>query len=233
MSLTFILVEPSHPGNIGAAARAMKVMGLTNLSLVNPNSFPSASATAMAAGADDVLASAKVFTSLDTAIQDMQLVLGTSARSRKNSLELLTPSLAAKKLAALTSKANCAVVFGRESSGLTNEELAKCNGQIVIPTASSFSSLNLAAAVQVISYEYFKEASLKSNLTKPSRLNQLKLASHQEIAHLVSQFSVRLIKRSNAADAARLNLKLTRILNKAQLESSEAALLEGVLKCRD
>ncbi|MDD9885410.1 MAG: TrmJ/YjtD family RNA methyltransferase, partial [Gammaproteobacteria bacterium] len=149
-----VLLEPTHPGNIGAAARAMANMGLRHLALVNPREFPSAQATARAAGADAILENAAVAAQLDHAIADCQLVVGASARLRSIEWPLLPPAAAMRKVAAAAaSGARAALLFGRESRGLTNRELDRCHYLVRIPANPDFSSLNLAAAVMVLCYE--------------------------------------------------------------------------------
>ena len=151
-----VLVDTSHAGNIGAAARAMKNMGLRRLYLVSPKMFPHADATARASGADDVLAQATVCAGLDEALTGCTLVVGASARLRNLSVPLLDPHQCAEQvLSEMTADANaeCALVFGREDSGLTNDELGRCHHLVHIPSNPEYSSLNLAAAVQVVSYE--------------------------------------------------------------------------------
>lgn len=148
-----VLVETSHSGNIGAVARAMKNMGLGNLWLVNPASFPDETSYARATGASDVLDRAQVVSSLDEAIADCVLVMGTSARGRKVPWPVVAPSDAAAKAAEHTRAGTVALVFGRENHGLSNEELQRCHYHIHIPSNPDYSSLNLAMAVQVICYE--------------------------------------------------------------------------------
>ena len=149
-----VLLEPTHPGNIGAAARAMANMGLRHLALVNPREFPSAQATARAAGADAILENAAVAAQLDHAIADCALVVGASARLRSIEWPLLPPAAAMRKVAAAAaSGAPAALLFGRESRGLTNRELDRCHYLVRIPANPDFSSLNLAAAVMVLCYE--------------------------------------------------------------------------------
>lgn len=151
--LRIVLVGTSHPGNIGAAARAMKTMGLHRLVLVAPQAFPHREASAMAAGADDVLEAAQVCADLDEALVDCRTVLGCTARKRGVALPEHHPREAAAQLLAATALGPVALLFGRERTGLTNEELHRCHGAIHIPADPEFSSLNLAAAVQVMSYE--------------------------------------------------------------------------------
>lgn len=151
--IRIVLVNTSHPGNIGAAARAMKTMGLKNLYLVAPLQFPHVKADEMASGALDVLHQAKVVETLELAINDCHLVVGTSARNRTIPWPLLSPREMSEKIKSEAKESQIAIVFGREQSGLTNEELHQCHFHIQIPANPAYSSLNLAAAVQVIAYE--------------------------------------------------------------------------------
>ncbi len=148
-----VLVAPSHPGNIGAAARAMRTMGLARLDLVTPREFPHAEATALAAGADDVLASARIHDSLDAALADCVLAMGCTARLRGVPLPQLSPRECAPQLVHAAARGEVALVFGNERTGLTNDELQRCQAAVHVPTDPGFSSLNLAAAVQVLCYE--------------------------------------------------------------------------------
>jgi tRNA (cytidine32/uridine32-2'-O)-methyltransferase len=148
-----VLVAPSHPGNIGAAARAMRTMGLTSLHLVTPREFPHAETTALAAGADDVLAGAVVHATLDAALARCVLAMGCTARLRGVQLPSLGPRECAPRLLAAAAGGEVALVFGNERTGLTNDELQRCAAAVHVPTDPEFSSLNLAAAVQVLCYE--------------------------------------------------------------------------------
>ena len=152
-NISIVLINTSHPGNIGAAARAMKAMGLSRLVLVEPAEFPSGKATALASGADDVLANARVVPTLAEAVKGCHFVVGTSARVRGVSLPLVEPRACAGKIVEEAMSAPVALVFGREDRGMTNDELGRCHLQVHIPTNPDFSSLNLGAAVQVLSYE--------------------------------------------------------------------------------
>jgi tRNA (cytidine32/uridine32-2'-O)-methyltransferase len=152
-ALRIVMVGTSHPGNIGAAARAMKNMGLARLVLVDPTEFPSAEASARASGADDVLAAAQVEAELSAAVADCRVVIGASARLRTIPLPVLSPREAAAVAVDAAAQGEVALVFGRESSGLSNRELDLCTHLVHIPTDPGFSSLNVAMAVQVISYE--------------------------------------------------------------------------------
>lgn len=151
-----VLVNTSHPGNIGGAARAMKNMGITQLVLVDPERFPDPEAHARASGADDVLQGARVVATLEEALADCVLVMGTSARDRRIPWPVVDPREAADKVLdqlAELPDAQVALVFGREDSGLTSDELQRCQFHVHIPSNPAFSSLNLGAAVQVLCYE--------------------------------------------------------------------------------
>ncbi|MFW5926561.1 MAG: RNA methyltransferase [Wenzhouxiangella sp.] len=152
-NIRIVLVGTTHPGNIGAVARAMKVMGLERLCLVSPAKFPSGEATAMASSADDILAGAVVVDDFMDAIAGCGLVLGTTARMRSLPQPLFDPRAAAEKAVVEAEKHEVALVFGREKSGLSNEEVRHCNGLVNIPTSEAYSSLNLAQAVQILVYE--------------------------------------------------------------------------------
>lgn len=148
-----VLVNTSHPGNIGSAARAMKTMGLKDLWLVAPHDFPSHKADELASGATDLLSQATVVETMEEAVSDCHLVIGTSARSRAIPWPLLMPREMAEKVKSEGEDHQIAIVFGREQSGLTNDELQRCHFHIQIPANPEYSSLNLAAAVQVVAYE--------------------------------------------------------------------------------
>jgi len=153
VAIRIILVGTTHPGNIGAVARAMKNMGLSDLMLVEPRYFPHADATARASGAEDILDSARVVSSLEEAISDCTFVAGASARSRSIGWPSMAPRECAARLAEESAHSTVAAVFGPEKSGLTNEHLDLCNTLLSIPTDPDFSSLNLAMAVQILTYE--------------------------------------------------------------------------------
>ena len=155
-NVRIVLVNTSHPGNIGGAARALKNMGFSRLVLVDPKEWPAEKAIYRAANALDVIDNIEVVSSLDEAISDCQFVVGTSARERRIPWPLLTPRECGDKVVSevsVTQSHQAAIVFGREDRGLTNEELHKCHAHVHIPANPEYSSLNLAAAVQVITYE--------------------------------------------------------------------------------
>ncbi|MDF3030049.1 MAG: tRNA ((32)/uridine(32)-2-O)-methyltransferase TrmJ [Moraxellaceae bacterium] len=152
-NVRIVLVNTSLPANIGAAARAMKTMGITDLRLVEPKVFPSAEATSLASGASDVLASAQVVATLEDAVADCSLVLGTSARSRTIPWPLMDARQAGEAVRIESEAQKVAIVFGREDRGLTNEELQRCHYHVCIPSDEEYGVLNVAAAVQVLGYE--------------------------------------------------------------------------------
>ncbi|MBI2785899.1 MAG: tRNA (cytosine(32)/uridine(32)-2'-O)-methyltransferase TrmJ [Legionella longbeachae] len=227
-SIRIILVATSHPGNIGSTARAMKTMGLNSLYLVKPKSFPDYKAKEMAAGADDLLESAIVTETLDEALTGCQLILGTSARPRGLSLPGLIPASCADLISQQVDDTQVALVFGREHAGLTNEELLKCHYHIHIPSNPEYSSLNLAQAVQIISYE------LRMKLLAPKAevsLRQDEYATADEVEqfyeHLRTVFiEIQFLKASNPR---RLMQRVRRLFNRVTLEKMEVNLLRGML----
>ncbi|WP_263063425.1 tRNA (cytosine(32)/uridine(32)-2'-O)-methyltransferase TrmJ [Dickeya dadantii] len=152
-NIRIVLVETSHTGNMGSTARAMKTMGLTNLWLVNPLVKPDSQAISLSAGASDVIGNATIVDSLDQALEGCGLVVGTSARSRTLPWPMLEPRECGVRSIQESQHAPVAIVFGRERVGLTNEELQKCHYHVAIPANPEYSSLNLAMAVQILSYE--------------------------------------------------------------------------------
>lgn len=229
-NIGIVLVETSHPGNIGAAARAMKVMGLGQLKLVAPLHFPHEDATARAAGADDVLDAATVHPTLDDALAGTEFVLGASARQRTIAWPSLPPRAAAEKLFREFPGRPVAVVFGRERTGLENEELERCHGLVTIPAAPGYSSLNLAAAVQVIAYE-LRLAMLGELATEsdPGRDGPPATADEMELlyGHLERvMLSTGFLDPENPKHLMR---RLRRLFNRAQPDQNELNILRGLL----
>jgi len=222
-----VLVNPSHPGNIGATARAMKSMGLEHLYLVGPEQFPHNDATVRAAGADDLLANAIVVEDLASAIADCQMVFATSARSRSLSWPLISPTDCAERIAK-ASQQSTAIVFGRESSGLTNEELALCHYHVNIPTRDDFSSLNLAAAVQVMTYELYRMHIGEMPLVQKSDSAP---ASAEQISGFFEHLQSTLIDIDflDPKQPKLLMQRLQRLFNRAGLEEKEIHILRGIL----
>ncbi|WP_446808012.1 RNA methyltransferase [Methylomonas sp. 2BW1-5-20] len=226
-----VLVETSHPGNIGAVARAMKNMRLEQLRLVSPKYFPHADATARASGADDVLRTAVVFDSLADAIADCQIVLGASARDRTISWPNITARQTAEKWVGAVPEQNIALVFGRENSGLKNHELDLCHYLLRIPCNTEYSSLNLAAAVQVVCYELFV-ASGQEIVSNIGDLGQEPLATAAQMeafyAHL--QQTMADIGFLHPERSKSIMRRLRRIFNRTQLDTKELDILRGILR---
>jgi TrmH family RNA methyltransferase len=228
MSIRIVLVDPAHPGNIGAAARAMKNMGLTDLRLVRPKSFPHADATARAAGADDVLDAAHVHEEFEDAIADCGLVVGTSARQRHLTWDLVEPRDCAQQITQAAQVGNVAVVFGSERFGLTNVELTRCNLLVTIPTASEYASLNLAMAVQVIAYELW--LALRPGAPAPQPL-EVPLSNADEMARLYQHFE-EVLEEINFRDrtgGGYLMARIRRLFNRARVDQNEMNILRGIL----
>ncbi len=227
-----ILVETSHPGNIGAAARAMKNMGLSHLRLVKPKIFPHADATSRAAGAADVLSGAKVFDTLAEAVADCQVVIGASARDRSISWPELTPRECAEKfIREQYQSVSIALVFGRENSGLKNEELDRCQYLLRIPCNPQFSSLNLAAAVQVVCYELLMAAE-QQQPPQNSEETQEPLATAEQMEGFYRHLQQALddIGFLHADKSRSIMRRLRRIYNRIELESKEVDILRGILR---
>lgn len=223
-----VLVETSHPGNIGAAARAMKVMGLSRLYLVRPKVFPHAEATARASGADDLLSGARVCGSLEEALSGSNLVLGASARLRALPWPLLDARAAAlHSVAAALGTQEVALVFGREHSGLSNEELEHCHYLLHIPTNADYSSLNLAAAVQVVSYE-LRMALLGE---QPLAADAGDYAGADELESFYGHLEQTLIDIGflDPANPRQVMRRLRRLYNRARTERTELNILRGIL----
>ena len=151
--IRIVLVNPSHPGNVGAAARAMKNMNITQLVLVEPQEFPDPRAIWRAAGAKDLVESARVVDTLDEALEGCHLVIGTSARERRIPWPLVDPKACSDRVYSEPDDSKIAIMFGREDSGLSNDELQRCHLHVNVPTGEAYRSLNLAMAVQIICYE--------------------------------------------------------------------------------
>lgn len=228
MSIRIVLVDTSHPGNIGATARAMKNMGLTELHLVRPEQFPHAEATARAAGADDVLSNARVHQRFEDAIAECGLVVGTSARSRHLPWDLVEPRECATRLVEAGKSAPVALVFGAERMGLTNTELQLCNLMVTIPTHPDYSSLNVAMAVQLISYEIWLQ--LRPCAPKgPER--EIRLATSEEMARFYAHLEQVLneIEFHDRTGTGQLMTRIRRLFNRAQVDQNEMNILRGIL----
>lgn len=220
MQVKVVLVNTSHPGNIGAAARAMKTMGILDLVLVNPKFMPNAEAFARATHAKDILDNCQVVSSLAEAISDSQLVIGTSARIRN----MHWPEVAISDLKKNCIMQNTAIIFGNERTGLSNHELSFCNKILHIPTNPECQSLNLAAAVQIVTYELSKVVPITA-------AQNVDLATSAELQHFHSHLA-RIIDKVafvKATSSESIILKLNCLFQRAQPLASELAILRGIL----
>jgi TrmH family RNA methyltransferase len=224
-----VLVNTTHPGNIGAAARAMKNMGLTRLYLVAPSGFPGVEATARAAGADDVLGAAHVCPTLADALRGCHLVIGTSARPRTIAWPMLTPEMAARQLVAETAQGEVALLFGQERTGLTNDELDRCHALVAIPANPEFASLNLAAAVQILAYELRMAVFGSPVVDMP--VPETPLATDEDVQRLYRHMEEVLIQIRflDPGNPRKLMRRLMRLFNRVRLDSNELNILRGIL----
>ncbi|MGY4106038.1 tRNA (cytosine(32)/uridine(32)-2'-O)-methyltransferase TrmJ [Aeromonas encheleia] len=227
--IRIVLVNTSHTGNMGSAARAMKTMGLTQLVLVDPQALPDDNAIALAAGASDVLVNARIVPTLDDAIADCGLVIGTSARSRTLSWPMLDPREAGEKLVTEGVKHPVALVFGRERTGLTNDELQKCHYHVAIPANPEYSSLNLAMAVQTLCYEV-RMRWLQDQLPESDE-ERVDYPSAQQLEGFYLHLEQTLQKTGFITEEhpGHVMSKLRRLFNRARPEVVELNILRGIL----
>lgn len=228
-NVKIVLVNTSHTGNIGSAARAMKTMGLSELVLVDPVQAPDSHASALAAGATDILGNAKTVSTLQEAIADCGLSIATSARSRTLSWPMLDPRECGAKVVSEGRKHKVALVFGRENSGLTNEELQQCQFHVHIPANPDYSSLNLAMAVQTLSYEvrmqFLEQQNKEFETIETDYPNGEQLEgfyTHLEDALLHTGFVIK-------QHPGQVMPKLRRLFNRVRPDSHELNILRGVL----
>lgn len=228
-TIRIVLSRPTHPGNIGATARAMKNMGLRELVLVAPESYPHPDATARAADAVDVLDAARVYPTLDEAIGDCTLVIGTSARNRRIGWPTLDPRECAQRLVTGVDRGVSALLFGQERTGLTNEELDRCQYVVTIPTSSEYSSLNLAAAVQILAYEIHAanagpSASVTDEREQPP-------ATAEELQRFYEHLEQTLVQIGflDPANPRLLMRRLARLFGRVELDRNEMNILRGIL----
>lgn len=232
--IKIILIETTHSGNIGSVARAMKTMGLSKLCLVNPQQEIDEQAIALSAGASDLLENVEIVETIDEAIAESNLIIGTSARLRHLQQTLRNPREIAEIAQQHTAKgSSVAIIFGRERSGLTNEELIKCHYHLNIPANPLYSSLNLAMAVQIVTYELNMTAALQDKIAIQSVDNQIEnkedsLATGAELNHLFAHIEtvyadLGFIRSPQIMDKIRI------LYNRAQLQKSEVNILRGML----
>lgn len=225
-----VLVNTSHPGNIGAVARAMKNMGLQSLYLVEPKQYPSAEATSRASGADDLLAQAVVCDTLDEALTECSLVVGASARLRSIAWPQLDPRQCAARVMEECGEAKVVLLFGREHSGLTNAELDRCHYLVNIPTNPDYPSLNIAAAVQVVAYE-LRMALHNSSDVVAEKAGQADLATAEEVEQFYRHLEQVMIEVGflDPDQPRHLMRRLRRLYNRSRLERQELNILRGIL----
>lgn len=229
--IRIVLVNTSHPGNIGATARAMKNMGLSSLYLVEPKEYPTLEAYRRSAGAIDVLDSAVVVKDLNQAIAGCVWVAGTSARLRTIEWPILEPRECVQQCVGYLESGEIAIIFGRENSGLTNEEMEKCNALLHIPTNAEYSSLNLAAAVQVVCYEFrLALVSEKMTKTKSKKHREDALASSDQLdgmyQHLYEALGAVEFFGTNNPDVVMRRLK--GLFNRANTTQREVSIVRGI-----
>ena len=230
-NIRIVLIQTSHPGNIGSAARAMKTMGLSDLCLVNPAQFPDPQAEAMASGADDLLAAATVVDSLSAAIADCQIVIGTSARSQRTLRWVISEPRECGVIASQhTGVGKVALVFGRERTGLTNEELELCHQLVHIPSNPDYSSLNVASAVQILSYEC-RVAHLDSAKKLGEASLDEEIVSAGDMEGFYTQLEKLMIETEflNPDNPRYLMRRIRRLYGRIQVTRSELNLLRGSL----
>jgi len=227
--IRYVLVRTSHPGNIGSAARAIRTMGFDRMALVAPHRFPDREASALAAGADDVLENATVSEGLVDALAGTSLALGLSARRRGVDLEEISPrEAAARALAAAARGEQVALVFGNERTGLENEELARCHAMVRIPSVDDFSSLNLAQAVQVMAYE-LRVASL-GEVAVPVRADVEPPADAAQMERFFEHLSQMLddIDFHKGRAPTTIMLRLRKLFQRAQPDERELRVMHGI-----
>jgi TrmH family RNA methyltransferase len=233
-----VLVETSHPGNIGAVARAMKTMGVSDLWLVSPKSFPDDEAVARASGADDILAAAKITSDLSAAIAGCSYVVGASARPRGGRWPIVDPKGCAEEVVSRLPEQAVAIVMGPEQSGLMNVDLSRCNALVQIPTAPQYGSLNLAMAVQVLCYELrmaMLGRSTGESLHAWAEAREAPPATADEIEGFQLHLEELLTKTGflHPDHPKQLKRKLCRLFMRAELDQNEINILRGALASLD
>jgi tRNA (cytidine32/uridine32-2'-O)-methyltransferase len=230
-NIRIVLVHPSHPGNIGAVARAMKNMGIGKLSLVAPKQFPDEQANWRAVSAVDVLDSAIVTDTLEEAIASCQFVVGTSARGRRIPWPLLDTRQCAQRIAPASDQGEVAVLFGREDRGLTNDELQLCNLHLNIPTSDDYSSLNLAMAVQIVCYELRMLKVFPGLPTNDVEQWDTPFSNSENMEHFYTHLEETLVDLEFLDPAAprQLMSRMRRLYSRVRLDEMELNILRGIL----
>ena len=230
--IRMVLVNTTHPGNIGGAARAIKNMGLTELYLVQPREYPAPRAVWRAAGARDILTNVKVVESLDEAIAGCGLVVGTSARERRIPWPLINPRECGEKIWGEAARHDVALLFGREDRGLTNSELQKCHYHVHIPSNPDYSSLNLATAVQVLAYEVRMASLQDENGVLPSMDEwdqPLATADELELFHHHLAETMAMLNFYDPDNPKQLLTRMRRLFNRTRMDKMEVSMLRGLL----
>ena len=229
-NLRIVLVRPTHPGNVGATARAMKNMSLRSLYLVEPENFPSSQATDRAVGADDVLRNASICASLDEALAGCHLVIGTSARQRRIEWPELDPESCARRLVEGAQNGPVALLFGQERTGLLNAELDKCHYVVTIPADKEYSSLNLACAVQILAYEIHL-AMLSGTTAGEADAREGRPVSAEDMQRFYRHLEdvLQQIDFLDPENPRLLMRRLMRLFNRADLDHNEMNILRGIL----
>ncbi len=230
-NIRIVLMNTSHPGNIGAVARAMKNMGLSRLYLVAPRQFPDEQANWRAVAADDLLESAVVTETLEEAVGDCQFVVGTSARGRRIPWPVLDPRRCAERMDGESDRGEVAVLFGREDRGLTNDELKLCNLHLNIPTSEDYSSLNLAMAVQVVCYELRMLLDMPSLPAAQDAQWDTSFVTSDYMERYYEHLEKTLIDIDFLVPAAprQLMLRMRRLYSRVRLDEMEVNILRGIL----
>ena len=224
-----VLVETSHPGNIGSVARAMKNMGLSRLALINPKKFPHDEATALAGNAGDVLEKAKVFSSIEEAVQNSKIIFATSARERTIEWPVASVKDAAQEINQLASKEiEVSILFGREDRGLTNEELQLSNKHLIIPADPEYPVLNIAMSTQVVCYELYQA----SNLEPIGPWQDFPEYTSEELQHLIDHFNETVFKLDliDPKNPKQILTRMERMFRRLYPDQMEGNFLRGFLK---
>ena len=230
-AIRIVLVEPSHPGNIGAVARAMKNMALTDLVLVRPKAYPHAEATARASGADDLLQRARVVDTVTDAVADCGFVAATTSRPRDHNFRALDLHEAAARIFEKSAAGSVAVLFGAERTGLTNEELALAHLLIRIPANPEYPSLNLSMAVQLLTYELFRAAGSPAGsrpLSEPAVPPANGADMERFYAHL-AEVMAEIDFRDRTQGGTQLSTRIRRLFQRCEMDQNEVNILRGIL----
>ena len=223
-----VLVGTTHPGNIGAAARAIKNMGIFNLALVEPKEFPSDIAIYRSKAAKDILENAEIYESLEDAIAGCKLVVGTSARARSVPWPVFNPRDAAEEMRKISKQGNVAIVFGREDRGLTNDELGLCNFHVYIPSDPKYSSLNLSQAVQILAYE------IRLAYSRDEVISEVKwdvdLANNEQTERLIDHMEELMqdVEFYDVENPRKLLLRVRRFFKRSKIDVMEANIFRGL-----